>query len=463
MSPDSLEELVECVRRAEHEGTTVRAIGAGHAWSDAALTDGYMVKPDKLGGLVELDDGTLRRPAEELSGELARVLAGTHIYALNAALDKAGLALPQMGGYDGQTIAGVVSTSTHGSGLHWGPFPDLVRSLELVVAGGEVVRVEPAAGLTDPAKFDAVFGGARRLVQDDDTFAAAVCGMGCMGIVYAFVIEVREKFWLKEVRTLATWEATRDTLTRDGVLGEGDHYELFVNPYPADDGQHNMLVTRRRDCPNPGEPYDDRERRHPLAELEASLPVTGVLLRLLARYLPSIMASRFDGVLDEMQDKGYSSVSYEVFNIGEANHLPAVSMELCVSLEGNRHLEAVDRMLEIAAQQRKWRRRYHSSPISLRFTRASPAFASMMYERDSMIMELILVSGTRGGKKLLAAYEKGLSELDARAHWGQINYLTEAAVRRTYPRWEDWLRVQREFNASGVFDSPFSRRVGMPG
>ena len=71
------------------------------------------------------------------------MLGGTHLRDLNAALDARGLALPQMGGYDEQTIAGVVSTSTHGSGLNWGPFPDFVRSLELVVAGGEVVRIEP--------------------------------------------------------------------------------------------------------------------------------------------------------------------------------------------------------------------------------------------------------------------------------------------------------------------------------
>src|SRR5439155_4852671 len=415
-------------------------------------TDGYMIKPDRLGGLVDLDDGTLRRPASELS--LARVLGGTHIHELNAALDAAGLALPQMGGYDGQTLAGVVSTSTHGSGLAWGPFPDLVRSLDLVVAGGEVVRVEPAAGPTDPGKFDSVFGGERRLIQDDDTFAAAVCGMGCMGIVHALVIEVREKFWLEEKRELRTWEATRDTLTKDDVLGEGDHYELFLNPYPRDDGQHNMLVTRRRDAVDPGGPPATRERGHPLAELEASLPITGVVLRFLARHLPSLMARRFDAVLDEMQGD-WVSVSYRVFNIGEANHLPAVSMELCVGLEGNRHLDAADRTLEIAAEQRRRHRRYHSSPISLRFTKASPAFASMMYGRDSMIMELILVTGTRGGNELLAAYEAGLAEFDVRAHWGQINYLTEDRIRGTYPRWDDWMRVQRQLGSSGVFDSPF--------
>jgi L-gulono-1,4-lactone dehydrogenase len=456
--PRSLEELVELVRRAEREGTTVRAVGAGHAWSDAALTDGYMVLPDRLGGVLELDDGTLRQPAPRL----ARVLAGTHLYDLNAALDKAGLALPQMGGYDGQTIAGVVSTSTHGSGLAWGAFPDLVHSLELVASGGEVVRVERAGGPTDAARFADVFGGPRRLIQDDDTFDAAVCGMGCMGMVYAFLIEVRERFWLEERRELSTWEATRETLTYDGVLGAGDHYELFVNPYPRDDGQHSLLVTRRRDAPDPGGPPPTRERGHPLAELEASLPITGVLLRFLARKLPSLMVRRFDSVLDEMQGD-WASVSYRVFNIGEANHLPAVSMELCVGLDGNRHIEAVDRMLAIAAEQREKHHRYHTSPFSLRFTKASPAFASMMYERDSMIMELILVTGTRGGAELLEAHEDGLAEFDARAHWGQVNYLTEERIRQTYPRWDDWLRVERQLNSSGVFDSPFTRRVGISG
>jgi L-gulono-1,4-lactone dehydrogenase len=458
VKPGSLEELVQLVQLAEREGTTVRAVGAGHAWSDAALTDGYLVLPDELGGVLPLDDGTLRQPAPQL----ARVLGGTHLYALNDALDERGLALPQMGGYDGQTIAGVVSTSTHGSGLKWGPFPDLVHSLDLVIAGGEIVRVERANGPTDPARFAAMFQDSRRLIQHDDTFHAAVCGVGSMGIVHAYLIEVRDKFWLEETRVPSTWEAARDTLTPDGVLGEGDHYELFVNPYPDDDGQHSLLVTRRHDARDPGGAPDTRERRHPLAELEASLPITGVLLRFLARHLPSLMVRRFDAVLEEMQGD-WTSVSYRVFNIGEANHLPAVSMELCVGLEGDRHLAAVDRVLEIAAEQRERHRRYHTSPFSLRFTRASRAFASMMYGRDSMIMELILVTGTRGGEKLLRAHEDGLAEFDARAHWGQLNHLTEERIRRSYPRWDDWLRVEREFNSSGVFDSPFTRRVGISG
>jgi len=166
-------------------------------------------------------------------------------------------------------------------------------------------------------------------------------------------------------------------------------------------------------------------------------------------------------VLEGLADEGYADVSYRVFNIGEANRLPAVSMELGVGLAGNRHLEAVDRILAIAAERRKREKLVHTSPIALRFVGASPAYASMMHERETMMVELIVVAGTRGSDELLAGYEQRLADLDVRPHWGQINALTPERVRQLYPRWDDWLAVARELNASGVFDSPFTRRVGI--
>jgi hypothetical protein len=245
------------------------------------------------------------------------------------------------------------------------------------------------------------------------------------------------------------------------VLGEGDHHELFLNPYAGDDGRHRLLVTRRADCPEPVDLPEDKLERHPLTELEASLPITWFFLRLAARFLPGIVADRFDGLLKDMCDDGYANVSYKVFNIGEANHLPAYSMELGVSLEGNRHVECIDRLLQIAAERRKKDRLVHTSPIALRFVAPSRAFASMMHERPTMMIELIMIVGTRGGERLLAGYEERLADLDIRPHWGQINALTGERVAQLYPRWADWLAVQRRFNASGVFDSPFTARVGI--
>jgi L-gulono-1,4-lactone dehydrogenase len=128
--PSTTAELQAIVRDAERDGVPVRAVGAGHAWSDVALTDGVLVETDRLTGVQDAGE------------HLVRVRSGTRIRGLNAALDARGLGLVNVGGYDGQAIAGVVATSTHGSGLGFGPFPDYVESIDLVASEGRSVHFE---------------------------------------------------------------------------------------------------------------------------------------------------------------------------------------------------------------------------------------------------------------------------------------------------------------------------------
>lgn len=454
-TPATLDELSELVQRAEREGRTVRASGARHSWSDIALTDGIMVEPTELSGVERVGAAGLR--AGHDPSKLVWVGSGTHLYTLNQKLDDMGLALINMGGYDAQTIAGVVSTSTHGSGLAFGPFPDVVRSLELVVSKGRALRLEPSAGPTDPAAFAEP---GIELVQDDERFYAAVCGLGTIGLLYRAMIEVREKFWLKEVRTLSTWEQVRRTLTADGALAGDAHYELFVNPYPGDDGEHRVLVTRRTVTGEPiGKQPVDKLERHPLTEYAAKSRLTGFLLRFVARHLPSLMVRNFDDTLEGMTDPDYTNVSYKVFNIGEANALPADSMELGIAVDG-RHVEAVDLILKIAAERRK-EGIYHTSPFSLRFVAPSKAYASMMSGQPTMMIELIMVSGSRGELPLLLGYERALAHLGVRPHWGQINAIEPGQPARLYPEWGRWMAVEADYNDSGAFDSPFTERVGI--
>src|SRR3989441_2694434 len=85
----------------------------------------------------------------------SRAEAGIRLRELNAHLDAHGLALSNMGGYDGQTVAGVISTSTHGSGIGFGPLPEQIRSLDVVAGGGAGCPIqrsgEDTAGIPSPA------------------------------------------------------------------------------------------------------------------------------------------------------------------------------------------------------------------------------------------------------------------------------------------------------------------------
>jgi hypothetical protein len=197
-------------------------------------------------------------------------------------------------------------------------------------------------------------------------------------------------------------------------------------------------------------------------ELLSTFPLTPNIINLITGLWPSLSPFLLENAIRALIKDDYEEVSYKVLNIGAANVLPAYSAEIGVPMDG-RHIEAVERIIEVAAERRRLGDVYQSSPISFRFVKASPAHMSMMNGRDTMMIELIQLTRTEGGYELLAAYEEALYELGGRPHWGQVNTLTgsHGLIASMYPRYGDWLEVHGRLNASGVFDGPFSRRVGI--
>jgi L-gulono-1,4-lactone dehydrogenase len=467
-TPKTLAELRAVVREAERDDCTVRAVGSGHSWSDVALTDGILIKPTGLTAALELEAGLLRSAAwdahERATAPFVRVEAGMTIAQLNTYLRGLKLALPNMGGFDGQTVAGVISTSTHGSGLRYGPLSALVRSLDIVGSGGNVYRVEPHDGPTDPDAYIAHHPD-HLLRQDDRWFHAAVVGMGCMGLIHSVILGVQPMYYLREVRSMSTWSQVRDELARGRALDRDNvHYEVYFNPYPREDGEIECLVTTRNPVAPSEYRHDHRRSRSFLMELVARFPLTPMLINLAVGLRPKIAPFLIAQALKALVNDDYVNISYRVFNIGAANYLPAYSCEIGVPIDERQlHLAAVEKIVEVAEQRRRLGDVYHSSPISLRFVRATDAYMSMMQGRDTMMIELIMATHTVGGMELLAAHEDALYEFGGRPHWGQVNSLTgsHGLIAAMYPRYRDWQEIHAELNASGVFDSPFSKRVGI--
>jgi L-gulono-1,4-lactone dehydrogenase len=458
-APRSIEEVSAIVKQAEAERVTVRAVGSGHSWSDVALTRGFLLRTDELAKPVATEPDFLR--PEWTQRKLVRSEGGIRIRELNAYLDAHGLALSNMGGYDHQTIAGVISTSTHGSGITFGPLNDFVRSLDIVAAGGAVYRVEPGDGPTDPDAYATNFGASRTLIQDDHFFNAVAVGMGCMGVICTVMLEVEPKYYLREVREFHPWEKVRADLIDGAVLRENRHYEVLFSPYTRKH-EYPCLVTTRNYVRNPSRKPLDKRTRNWLVEFASAFPLTPYLVNLMVDLKPSLSPGMMENAIRALIKKEYDNVSYEVLNIGTANLLPAYSGEVGVPMDG-RHIEAADALIRVAAEYRELGDVYQSSPISFRFVKASNAYMSMMQGRDTMMIELIELSRCDGGYELIAAYEKELSKLGGRPHWGQVNSLgaSDGLLETMYPRYPDWLQVLRQLNASGVFDSPFTERVGI--
>jgi L-gulono-1,4-lactone dehydrogenase len=467
--PLTLEELVEIMAIAQKLGCKVKAVGSGHSFSDIVQTTDILVDCHGLNRPIALDNELLH-DEETLadrgyrSSHLVHVENGIRIRDLNNYLDKKDLALENMGGYDGQTIAGVVSTSTHGTGITLGPIADSVASIILVGEKGKVYRIEPSNGITDPVKYRRTFPD-NELIQEDDFFNAVVVSMGCMGLIYSLILKVRDSFHLAEQREEIVgekcWEDLKHGNRIHALLQANRHLEIWVNPY-AINGNHGCLVTKRNiyDKDVTRLPKGSRMRRwfieNVVLRYFTSLPA--MIFALFHKKTPQLIAASMRGVLDK---DGYIDKSFKVMNIGNANNVRGYAGEYAVSLKNDLFIKAVDRIIELAEKNKILGEIYHTAPISLRFVRQSNAFLSMMHGEDKCLIEVPLVYQTKGRFQILDKLEDELCLLgDIRPHWGQYHNLGKESIRRLYPQLDRWLGVYKQMNTTGVFSNTFTDRCG---
>ncbi len=457
--PETLQDLRTIVLQAEAANSKVKACGSGHSWSAICPTLGYMVMPQKLTGLLPI-------PSEELNDfgknlKLVRARSGTRIRELNNLLDGKGLAIEWLGGFDGQTIAGVCQTSTHGSALGKGPLFEMILSYDIVGSNGKFYRIEKTNGITEPAAFKA--GNPDfTLIQDDHFYNAVSVGVGCMGIIYSVTIKVVTAFYLEEKRSiLTTWQDIKPSLMDGSVFKGHFHYELMVNPHRTKDGKHTLLITTREIVNKPPAeiPLADRTRNE-LVELISSFNRKGAL-----NWIFNLFKKSSDTLIDEaiksLYDKRYVNKSFKVFHIGEANNIPSYSSEIAFDMKDNHYITCIDKMLEAIEEKKISKNLYHSAPIALRFVQNSEAYLSPMHHRHTCMVEVIMAKETKGALEMYSNIERTSYALGGRMHWGQYNYLNATRVSEMYPALDSWKDVAKILNGTGVFNNPFSNSVGL--
>ena len=142
LKPSSEEEIQHIILRAAREGKKVRTIGSGHSFVPLSETDQILVSLDEYQGLLSIDPETHQ----------VRVKAGTKLFALNETLYTHGLALENLGDIDVQSIAGAISTGTHGTGTAFGNISTQVTALTLINGEGKRITCSPS---DKPALFKA--------------------------------------------------------------------------------------------------------------------------------------------------------------------------------------------------------------------------------------------------------------------------------------------------------------------
>ncbi|KAI9730489.1 MAG: D-arabinono-1,4-lactone oxidase [Claussenomyces sp. TS43310] len=151
--PQSVEEIQKAITLARRCRRRIATVGCGHSPSDLTCTSSWQINLDDFNKLLSVDKST----------GIVVMQAGIRLYQLSAELDKVGLAMPNLGSINQQSIAGAISTGTHGSALRHGALSSSILSLRIALSDSRVVTCSPSENL--------------------DLFRAALLSLGALGII----------------------------------------------------------------------------------------------------------------------------------------------------------------------------------------------------------------------------------------------------------------------------------------
>ncbi len=479
-------------------------IAHGKRWSFGDVVtcqDGVLETHGRLGQLIDATRAVGGAPQRGVlwqaldddarTREHVYIEAGIEIERLMDALDERRLAVITAGSSSGQSLAGVINTASHGSDFDLGPIPDMVRAIAIACPDGEVRWIEPSAGLTRDGAVATLLPCAA-LLRDDDAFAAALVTIGALGVVLAYVVEVRPAYAMWETVTELDWPTVRPLIAHGGAIFDRPPVwsgnapldpaatyravELLINPFrDPTTRERTVHVVRRaeRAAPTPGH---EGWRRADLAERIRNFVVQiGVLLRTISEdvddYGPGVDRLLRTGREDTL---GFAPV-HRVLNYGNSRVERVWSVDVVLPTTGDAHLAFLDEVLAafdaLVAQDLKL-----AGFLALRFSRRSAAALAMQnddgadpdvrfaqlelfllqapFDLDDLDLwreDALVQDGVRFYERFCAIAEQHRRRGVLRVHWGQMMPSRasfappEGAVRDRWRRGRDALVGDRPY------------------
>jgi FAD/FMN-containing dehydrogenase len=385
--PASEDELIDAVRRAVREGKPVGTAGSAHSFTPIVQTSGLLVEMKGVNGTLSHLD------------QRAEVLAGTTLHQLGQELWDRGLSMKNQGDVDAQTLAGAISTGTHGSGIRYGTLSSTVRGMRLLAGTGEIIDIDGS--------------------QPELLYAAQV-SMGLLGVITRLSLDTAPAYRLRESNRM---EPVEDVLERwDEAVPQYRHYSLFWAPTEDSAALYDL-------------PYIPPD--HCYVKMLDELPVESDQDRLDPPSGPV---------------GGRTGPAYLIY--------PDTTSEFASWIELEYMVDAKDGKSAFLALRKLMQEKFPDaiSPIQVRWTKGEKAFLSPHYGHDTCSLS---VSGlkTYDWDRFLRAVDQTLRPWKPRPHWGKMGYMDREGFRATYPELDRFLSVRGELDPLGLFLNDYFRDV----
>ncbi|KAF7952561.1 uncharacterized protein EAE97_002058 [Botrytis byssoidea] len=174
IQPQSIAEVEKVVNLARRCRRRITTVGCGHSPSNITCTSSWLINLDNFNKILSADRET----------GVVVMQSGIRLYSVGEQLDAVGLAMPNLGSINHQSIAGAISTGTHGSTLRHGILSSSILELKITLSNGRTETCSPN--------------------QNEELFRASLISLGAIGIITEITFQAVPAFTL-------SWEQTVDT------------------------------------------------------------------------------------------------------------------------------------------------------------------------------------------------------------------------------------------------------------
>ncbi len=393
------------------KGRRVKVVGAGHSFTDIACTEGVMVSLDNYDRVLDVDR----------ENNTITVQAGIRLGKLNEALAAEGLAMSNLGDIAYQSIAGAISTGTHGTGTGFGNLSTFIKHMTLVCADGSTLRCSPDADLR--------------------TFRAAQVSIGSLGVISTVTLQCEPAFNLQAYESSATLSEVVDEL--DELVDSNEHFEFYW--FPHTDRAWTKRNNRTTDPPTPRRRWKEFQN-----DIIMSNVAFGAVCRL-GRARPAMIPRLMNKVVAPgvarirriaRSDQVYTSPRLVRFS----------EMEYAIPRANAREaIKGVNALIEDNDLKINF-------PIEVRFVAPDDIMLSPAHGRPTCYIAVHLYRGM-DYRPYFHEVERLMMSFDGRPHWGKLHFRDAESLRKTYPKFDDFIAVRDQLDPSGVFRNAYLDRV----
>ena len=392
--PKTVEE-VQQILKAHRK---IKALGTRHCFNNIADSKDGFLSTKELKEIISLDK----------TAHTVTVEGGIKYGELCPWLDKQGYALHNLASLPHISVAGAISTATHGSGIKNRNLASAVSALEIVKANGSIVHLSK---------------------QDGDAFYAAVVGLGALGIITKVTLDVQPAFMMRQY-VYEHLPLAQLQQHFDAIVSAGYSVSLFTDW--QQESINEVWIKSRA---------DDEANKDVKNDFFGATPAT--------KNMHPIAALSAENCTEQM---GVPGPWYERMPHFKMGFTPSSGKELQTEYFVP-HQHAVAAIL--AVQQLGKQIGPHLFITEIRTITADNLLMSPCYKQDSVTIHFTWKQEWKEVSKLLPVIEQALSPFNARPHWGKLFTLPPQVLDSRYANLQQFKKMVADYDPDQKFRNEF--------